>query len=99
MLPSNSVPISEVSGVTFCNVYFDPDSNKFYTKRRGETGSYWPIMWKHVYREYKNKMGDTQKKLYRYINLYNKDTKERVRLNEDDWKTIWEEKYKSTPQV
>jgi hypothetical protein len=48
MLPSDSIPIPEVLGVTLKGVYYHPTSNQFYTKRRGITSSFWPVMWKHV---------------------------------------------------
>jgi hypothetical protein len=85
MMPQTARKITEVAGTTFENLYYDLNSNQFFTKRIGNTNCFWPVMWKRVTRNYANQDGKTQNRLYTYINLYDTTSKKRVRISEKCW--------------
>jgi hypothetical protein len=85
MLPQNSIPIVKINGVYFNNLFYNKENNRFYIKRNEKSDHYRPLMWKEVSRSYTNKGGEEQIKTYKYINLYNPETKKNMRLNLEDW--------------
>jgi hypothetical protein len=90
MLPENSYRITNVLGNEFNDLYYNPTLNNFYTKSRASE-TFREIKWKHVYQEYVNKKGIVQRYLHRYINLNNFKTQSKLRLNEERWKSIWDD--------
>jgi hypothetical protein len=45
-----------------------------------------PLRWKQVHRWYTNKKSNENKyKIYHYVNFYNPQTKEKIRVTEKEW--------------
>jgi hypothetical protein len=82
------IPISNINNHNFTNLFYDPNSSKFYKKCKKkvviEVDDYKPIRWCKIQNTYTMKTGEVAKYEYKYINLMTED-KTVVRINEDDW--------------
>jgi parallel beta-helix repeat protein len=78
------IPIENIDGIEFYNLFYDYVSNQFYLKN-DRTQYYRPILWRNVYRHYTNKDGSSIDVVYKYLVLNNHRTKQKLNLKYDYW--------------
>jgi hypothetical protein len=78
------IPIINIDGIDFYNLFYDYVGNQFYLKN-DRTQYYRPILWRNIYRHYTNKDGSAIDVVYKYIVLNNHRTKQKLNLKYDYW--------------
>jgi hypothetical protein len=78
------IPIENIDGIEFYNLFYNYVNNQFYLKN-DRTQYYRPILWRNVYRHYVNKDGSAIDVVYKYIVLNNHKTKQKLNLKYDYW--------------
>jgi hypothetical protein len=67
------------------DIYCDTTKDEFYVKKSKKVERYTPIKWKHLCRKYKVEGNEKKQKTYSYIHFYNPETKEKIRISDDQW--------------
>jgi hypothetical protein len=81
----NLLKIYKYRSIELDNIYYDTTKDEFYVKKSNKSNYFKPIKWKHVYRKYIDKNNENKQKAYRYIHFYNPETKEKIRISDDQW--------------
>jgi translation elongation factor EF-G len=81
----NLLKIYKYGNIELDNIYYDTAKDEFYVKKSNKLYYFTPLKWKHVNRKYTDKNNENKQKAYHYIHFYNPETKEKIRISDDQW--------------